>query len=97
MAGCKKPAASRAPLPPGLVGSGLLGVAPEPPAAPTPADAVAGQKSKKKWKQGRQGKAKLARAMKFQLSKNEENMAIIGDYPFGESTDVVAEADSPLH
>ena len=97
MAGCKKPAASRAPLPPGLVGSGLLGVAPEPPAAPTPADAVAGQKSKKKWKQGRQGKAKLARAMKFQLSKNEENMASKSNLPFGAFTDKVDEADSPLH
>ena len=97
MAGCKKPAASRAPLPPGLVGSGLLGVAPEPPAAPTPADAVAGQKSKKSWKQGRQGKQKLARAIRFHMSKNEENMARIGDFPFGAFTELVPEADSPLH
>jgi hypothetical protein len=97
MAGMKKPAASRGVLPPGLVGSGLLGVAPEPLAAPTPADAVGGQKSKKPWKQSRQGKVKLARAMKFHMSKHDENIAFIGDFPFGDFTKVVAEAQSPLH
>jgi hypothetical protein len=97
MAVWKKPASSRPLLPAGLVASGLLGVAPAPSAAPAPADAVAAKKSKKKTKQGRQGRLKLARAMEFKISKNKGNMAMIGNFPFGEFTKLVAKEDSPLH
>jgi hypothetical protein len=55
------------------------------------------RKAKKKWKQGRQGRVKLARAMENKLSKNRQNMETIGSYPFGAFTGMVTEKDSPLH
>jgi hypothetical protein len=79
------------------VASSLSGVAPAPAAAPAPGDAVAATKQKKNWKQGRQGRVKLARAMENKLSKNRENMETIGSYPFGAFTAMVTEEQSPLH
>jgi hypothetical protein len=96
MAVRKKPSIGP-PLPVGIVASGLSGVAPVPVTAPAPDDAVAATKSNKNWKQGRQGRVKLARAMKFKSSKNEENMPLIGNFPFGPFADMVAKEFSPLH
>jgi hypothetical protein len=96
MAVRKKPA-FRAVLPVGLVASGLTGVAPAPASAPAPVEAVAASAPKKNWKAGKQGRVKLARAMRFKISKNEENMATIDNFPFGAYCDVVSEDASPLH
>ncbi len=92
----KRPASGPV-LPVGLVASSLSDVAPAPAAAPAPGDAVAATKQKQNWKQGRQGRVKLARAMENKLSKNRENMETIGSYPFGPFTAMVTEEQSPLH
>jgi hypothetical protein len=96
MAVRKKPAA-QAVLPVGLVGSGLVGVAPPPALAPAPDEAVPATKDKTKWKDTRQGRKKLARAIDNKATKNEGNMSFIGAWPFGAHTEIVNEKDSPLH